>query len=238
MTNDKNTMACHTTPRLDALLKILQNSKSVADIGCDHAYLSILLARSDENKKIIGADIKEGPLNKARENVERFGLSDRIELRLGDGLAPLKTGEVDTIVIAGMGALVISGILSEGGHIAKKSDRLVLQPMSSAHELREFLYKNGYIIENEVLVREDRRIYTIIIAKSGKTDSFTLGDCYISPALRQSGDVLYKEYLLKQKSIIENALVGMKNARRSIDKQIYEKLVCELEEFEKYAGVV
>ena len=231
MKNDKNTMACHTTPRLDALLKILQNSKSVADIGCDHAYLSILLARADENKKIIGADIKEGPLNRARENIERFGLSERIELRLGDGLSPLKSGEVDTIVIAGMGALVISGILNEGAHIAKKADRLVLQPMSSAHELREFLYKNGYIIENEHLVREDRRIYTIIIAKSGDTGEFTLGDCYVSRALRQSGDALYREYVLKQKSIIENALCGMKNAKRSIDKQIYEKLVCELDKF-------
>ena len=231
MTNDKNNMACHTTPRLDALLKILQNSKSVADIGCDHAYLSILLARSDENKKIIGADIKEGPLNKARENVERFGLSDRIELRLGDGFAPLKTGEVDTIVIAGMGALVISGILSEGEDTAKKADRLVLQPMSSAHELREFLYKNGYIIENEHLVREERRIYTIIIAKSGKTDSFTPGDCYASPALRKSGDVLYREYLLKQKSIIENALCGMKNAKRKTDEKMYENLLCELDKF-------
>ncbi|MBE7027225.1 MAG: SAM-dependent methyltransferase [Ruminococcaceae bacterium] len=143
MKNDKNTMACHTTPRLDALLKILQNSKSVADIGCDHAYLSILLARADENKKIIGADIKEGPLNRARENVERFGLSGRIELRLGDGLSPLKSGEVDTIVIAGMGALVISGILNEGAAIAKKADRLVLQPMSSAHELRSFCIKTA-----------------------------------------------------------------------------------------------
>lgn len=233
MKNDKNTMACHTTPRLDALLKILQNSKSVADIGCDHAYLSILLARADENKKIIGADIKEGPLNRARENVERFGLSGRIELRLGDGLSPLKSGEVDTIVIAGMGALVISGILNEGAETAKNADRLILQPMSSAHELREFLYKNGYIIENEHLVREDRRIYTIIIAKSGDTGEFTPGDCYVSRALRQSGDALYREYVLKQKSIIENALCGMKNAKRSIDKQIYEKLVCELEEFYK-----
>ena len=231
MTNDKSTMACHTTPRLDALLKILKNSKSIADIGCDHAYLSILLARSDDSKKIIAADIKEGPLLRAKKNVERFALSDRIELRLGDGLSPLKSGEVDTIVIAGMGALVISHILSEGAHIAKQANFLVLQPMSSAHELREFLYKNGYIIENEVLVREDRRIYTIIIAKSGNTDVFTPGDCYISPALRKSGDVLYREYLLKQKSIIKSALDGMHRAKRSTDEQKYKKLVCELEKF-------
>ncbi len=234
MTNDKQFLACHTTPRLNALLNLLDSPVCVADIGCDHAYLPILLARKDISKKIIACDISEGPLERARRNVERFGMCKRIDLRLGAGLLPLKEGEADAIVIAGMGANVICEILSQGYAIAKKADFLLLQPMSSADEVRKYLYENDFIIEKEVLVREDRRIYTIICAKSGKTQGYCDADCYISPALRHDKGELYIPYLKKQKQLISSALEGMKKSKtRLCNTDYYEKLLLELDKFDE-----
>ena len=234
MKNFSRNMACHTTPRLDALIKILNNTDSVADIGSDHAYLPILLAKADTEKKIIASDIGTGPLSRAKNNVERFGLADRIELRLGDGLDTLCVGETQAIVIAGMGANVICNILSKGERVAKNAELLVLQPMTSAHELRRFLYENGYVINNEILVREDRRIYTIILAKSGDSAGFCDVDCYISDALLKSKDVLFDEYLKNQKKRLVRALGGMRRAKnKKVDINYYEKLIDALSRIEE-----
>ncbi len=228
----------HTTPRLDAILDIIKGALSVADIGCDHAYLPILLAREGIAKKIIGADVSEGPLAKARANVDRFGLANRIELRLGDGLGALCEGEAECIVIAGMGANVIAKILTGGEKVAKSANFIVLQSMTGSEDLREFLYKNGYDIVKEVLVREDRRIYAIMVAKSGDAGAFTPFDCYISPALRKSGDTLFCDYYEKQKSRILRAYEGMKNAKRDdVDTDYYEKLIGEFEAYERMENI-
>lgn len=228
---------CHTTPRLDKILDIIKDARSVADIGCDHAYLSILLAREGKAAKIIGADVSEGPLAKAKANVERFGLSDRIELRLGDGLGAICEGETECIVIAGMGANVIAKILTDGENVARKAQYIVLQSMTGSEDLRQFLYENGYEIINETLVREDRRIYAIMVVKSGKKMPYTMLDCYISPALRQSGDALLGDYYAKQKNRIVRAYEGMKNAKRcDVDTQTYKKLIDEFEAYERTEG--
>lgn len=141
MQENTRQMACHTTPRLDALKAALTGYRMVADIGCDHAYLPILLAQEDAAAHFIAADVREGPLLRAKENISRFGLADRIETRLGSGLIPVLPGECEAAVIAGMGGSVICNILQEGETVAKSLKRLVLQPMSAAPELRRFLYR-------------------------------------------------------------------------------------------------
>ena len=225
---------CHSTPRLDAILDLIKDASSVADIGCDHAYLSILLARQGKAKKIIGSDVSKGPLEKARRNVERFALSDKIELRLGNGLGALREGEAECIVIAGMGANVITGILEDGEKIARSTGFFVLQSMTGVEDLREFLYKNGYDIEKEVLVREDRRIYSVMAVKNGSKKEFRPFDCYISLALLRDKGKLFDDYYEKQKKRIVRAYEGMKKAKRSnIDTEYHEKLIAEFEAYER-----
>lgn len=60
MQENTRQMACHTTPRLDALKAALTGYRMVADIGCDHAYLPILLAQEDAAAHFIAADVRRG----------------------------------------------------------------------------------------------------------------------------------------------------------------------------------
>ena len=151
---------CHTTPRIDLLCKLSEPYNKIADIGCDHAYVSIHLARM--GKTMLASDIAEGPLLKAKKNIEAFGLEDKITLRLFGGLSGLEKGEAEEIIIAGMGGNIISEIIKADIDIAKSSKVLFLQPMTAPEILRKFLYENGFCIKNEHLVKEDMRIYTII----------------------------------------------------------------------------
>lgn len=235
--DNKQKMLCHTTPRLSIMAKLLSDVHSVADIGCDHAYLPILLLKEDESKKVIASDIGEGPIRKARKNLERFGLDKKVFLRIGDGLKTLKAGETEAIVVAGMGADVIAGILKSGEKTAKSADFLVLQPMTGTEDLRRFLYENGYIIKEEKLVREDRRIYTIIVAAAGETGEFSDFDTYISPALIKDNLPLFKEYFMKKKRHIKEALEGICRARH-IPKQKEEYYKNLLTEFCRVEGEI
>lgn len=235
MSSEKNSLAlCHTTPRLDALKGILKGVRSFADIGCDHAYLPILLAREGGFEKIIASDINEGPVLKARANIERFGLCEKIEVRRGNGLSTLEEGEVDAVVISGMGADVICNILRADEKTARSVKFAVLQPMSGAEDLRRYLYTNDYIIKKEVLVREDRRIYPIMVVESGKCGSFDEFDCYVSRALRESGSVFFDDYFARQKRRVVRARDGLQRAKKpDIKLHLYENLLREFESVER-----
>ena len=128
------------TPRLDLILKHI-SGHSVADIGTDHAYIPIRLAQ--RRIRVIATDIRKGPLDMASVHVKKSGCE--VDLRLGPGLAPISAGETDDIVIAGMGGEMIIKILTADEEKAK-SATLILQPMNSQYELRQYLYNNGYDI--------------------------------------------------------------------------------------------
>lgn len=202
---------CHTTPRIEFLRALSAPYKTVADVGCDHAYVAIHLAR--DGKKVIASDISQGPLKKARKNIESFGLTDKIELRLCSGLSLFKPYEAEEIIIAGMGGKVISEILKADMEIAKSAKVLFLQPMTSPEDLRKFLYENGFKIKDEHLVCEDRRIYTVLEVICEKTESFSPVDLYISPMVRKKlDDPIYYQYALKLYKEFEKIIRGLEKA--------------------------
>lgn len=137
---------------------------TICDIGTDHAYIPIYLVKKGICRKGIAADVKSGPITAARENIRAYGLDDFIETRLGDGLEPVKSGEADVIIIAGMGGTLIKDILERGMQKAKSAKTLVLQPMNSVEVLRKWLYDNGFDIFDESLAIEGEKIYNVINA--------------------------------------------------------------------------
>jgi len=147
------------TPRLEMILRHICG-KSCADIGTDHAYVPIKLYEA--GIKVIATDIMPGPLKIAAENVKKQNAC--VELRLGGGLSPIEKGEVDTVIIAGMGGEMIEKILSEDTEKAK-GVRLILQPMNSQKELREYLLNNGFKIMEEDLATEGFKVYNLIVAE-------------------------------------------------------------------------
>jgi len=67
------------------------------EVGVGSGIISIILALHYKNAKFIAVDISQDALDIAQINIEKFGLSDKIELRLGSLLEPLKE-KVDYLV--------------------------------------------------------------------------------------------------------------------------------------------
>ena len=97
--------------RLNAVASLVEENKSVIDIGCDHALLSIYIAQNKNPIKVIASDNKNGPLVKAKENVKYYQVEKQVKIKLGDGVDPIED-DIDTIVISGMGGLNMIGILN------------------------------------------------------------------------------------------------------------------------------
>ena len=151
--------------RLEAISSLVPFGARVCDIGTDHAYLSIYLAKTKKPKNIIALDLNEKPLKKAEENIKKY-VACGISLRLSNGFQNVKKSESDTAVIAGRGAEVICDILKNGFRIVKdKEYTLILQPTTSPEILRRFLYENGFRIVKEIPIFENSKLYTIMLVK-------------------------------------------------------------------------
>ncbi|HBM81324.1 MAG: class I SAM-dependent methyltransferase [Clostridiales bacterium] len=155
------------TPRLLCTASKIKKGSRPVDVGTDHAYLPIYLVENGICSRIIASDLRYGPLKKAQKNIELFNLKDKIDLRQGFGLSPIRAGEADCAVIAGMGGLLICKILSDGIDKADDMSYFVIQPMQEVPEVRKYFYSSGYTIYDEELVKERDKIYQVISAKQG-----------------------------------------------------------------------
>lgn len=141
---------------------------TVADIGCDHAYLPIYLVRENMAPYVIACDINAGPVEKACGNVEDVELSEQIEVRQGDGLSPVRPGEVQSVVLAGMGGKLMMRILSDGADVLEQVSEIIMEPQSEVSALRHFLQDNGYRIISENMVNDEKKFYPVIKAVQGQ----------------------------------------------------------------------
>lgn len=153
--------------RLRAIAGLVGDFRRLADIGSDHAYLPVWLILQGKADFVIAGEIQQGPLEAARRTITEMALEDCIEARLGDGLAVVRPGEIDVIVIAGMGGASIRGILERSPLVVGKLSRIVCQPMTGAAGLRRWLLEHGWLIDAEELVMEEGRLYEVVAAKPG-----------------------------------------------------------------------
>lgn len=135
---------------------------SVADVGCDHGKLGYYLVSTDRATNVIATDISVPSLNKAKELAKENGVSHLIETRAGDGLNPISSGEVDTVVIAGLGGDVIADILSRAREDGKEFAHFVLSPNTHPEKVRDELSRSGHIIASDGLTECANKYYTII----------------------------------------------------------------------------
>ncbi len=170
--------------RMEAVVNMVSpQSFTVADIGCDHAYVSIALVERKIAEKVVAMDVRQGPLGIAAGNVAAAGLQEKIDLCLSDGLEKLLPGEADAVVIAGMGGLLVKSILEKGEkilHYEKRQPELILQPQSDLKEVRIFLHSNAYHIVQEKMLIDEGKYYTVMKAEPGGcnqiVDSFVEAD--------------------------------------------------------------
>ncbi len=173
-------MIINLSPRLSAAASLVKGGGIVADIGTDHGYLPIYLIHSGKIQRAIAADIGKMPLENAKKSVAQYSLTDKIELRLSDGLNSFSENEVDEIVFAGMGGTLIAEKLRETSWVKNEKLHLVFQPQSRAEDLREFLFSNGFEIGTEIATHEGNRYYIAFDAfYTGEVREFTVADCFL-----------------------------------------------------------
>lgn len=170
--------------RLRAVAGMVSPGCRLSDVGTDHAYIPIYLIQNGTVPQAIAMDINQGPLLRATENIRRYGLSGQIETRLSDGLEKLQAGEVDTILIAGMGGLLMVRILEYGRAVLPGCRELVLQPQSDIRSVRAWLEENGWQIDREDLVFEDGKYYPMMRAIRAK--SFLHCDACLAESMFQT----------------------------------------------------
>lgn len=212
--------------RLKACCKFIKQGDRVADIGCDHGYLSIHLLRSGIASSVIAADINPMPLDSAKRNAAKYEIADRITFCLSDGVQDIPR-DFDTMVCAGMGADTIISILDAAPWLKCKQYRLILQCQSRRPELRQYLYDNGYKICAEVLAQDGKFIYPIIEVVYEPSTPLSPGGYHISPALLASGSPLLPAFYERVVSGIKTTVQGL--SRTGGEKLAhYEAILSEL----------
>lgn len=164
--------------RLGTVADLVPEGARFADIGTDHAYLPVWLLLQGVIPSAIVTDLNPGPLQRARQTARRYGKTDQMSFRLGDGLDCLQPGEADTIAIAGMGGETIADILAAAPWVGLGQYRLLLQPMSALDDLRRWLAGHGYCIRSERLCLDGGTRYTVLWAEPGEMAPLTPAECW------------------------------------------------------------
>lgn len=180
-------MAKNLSRRLNTCLNALSSVSRIADIGTDHAYLPCEGISKGVIDSAIAIDVIDGPLAQAKATITDYGLGDKIEIRKGSGFEPLVVGEVEGVVIAGMGGKLIAQLLADSLPIAQSMQLLVFQPQGGEYTLRQFLFSNDFEIVDEQLIEEEGIIYTIIVAKPTEKEAYINQlDLTFGPILRRN----------------------------------------------------
>jgi tRNA (adenine22-N1)-methyltransferase len=185
----------------------------LADVGTDHGYVPLYLYERNVIPRAIAMDVNKGPLERATLHIAESGMKEAIETRLSDGLAALKPGEADSVVIAGMGGPLIIRILSAYPEVTASLKELILQPQSEIPEVRMWLYEQGYEIVEEHMVFEDGKYYPMFKAvKNSQAEKLT--------------DLEYKFgklSVLEEKSVLKAYLVREIANKQTILKKLNEE---------------
>ena len=205
--------------RMQAILAMLRREKEahgkiacVADIGCDHAFVSMSCIAESLADHVIAMDVRKGPLAIAQTHIQEYGFDKSVETRISDGFEQLDMWEADWAVLAGMGGELMRGILMRGRKHLEAGIGLILQPQSEPQTVRRYLQEQGYIIVDEDFLQEDGKFYTIIKAKKDAENSNRKMDM---------AELLYGPVLIRKKDPLLLRFVGLEVEKK---KAIYETL--------------
>jgi len=189
--------------RLEAISSLIPINSNVIDIGCDHALLDIYLYQKKIANKVIASDINENALNNAKENIKKANLEKIIETRLGNGLDTLEEKDnIDTIIISGMGAHTAVGILKNNQKKLKNIKTIIVQSNTKLLFLRKEITKMNYLIEDETIIEDNKKTYTIIKFIKGKK-RYSKKELYFGPILLKKNPKVFQEYTKKELAKLE-----------------------------------
>ncbi len=222
------------TPRLQTVAELVTQGAKFADIGTDHAFLPVYLLQTGKIASAIAADIRSGPLSRAKATGESYGRGEELQFRLCDGLVGIQAEEVDTIAIAGMGGETIVHILGNAPWAWEK--QLILQPMSTQPELRHFLWESGMTVVQEKTVREGETLYTVLSVRGGAQQKPTPGELWAGRQWQGMDDPVRGALLERLQQKLSHALERMEQGdspRVARRREELTALCAQLSEMEK-----
>lgn len=239
--------------RLQAVADLLSGGLRIADIGCDHGFLSIYLVQTRKASGCIAMDVNRGPLERAEENVDRQGLSTYIETRLSDGAKALRSGETEAAVLAGMGGRLMIRIIEDSLEKFLEMKEFVLQPQSEIAGVRRFVRRIDCVITAEDIVLEDGKFYPMMKVerkmvkeaekaeergslpeeqRGSLSETQELFDTFGEFLLKGRHPVL-KQFLEKEKKQQEGVLLQLKQQASQRSKKRAEEIEKELEKIQQ-----
>ena len=233
-------MTLNLDERLSLAASFVRPGKRFADIGSDHAYLPIHLVLSGKTDIALASDINAGPVESAIQNINTYGVQDKVSAICSDGLAGAYDFSPEDIAILGMGGELIEAIMSRAEWVRNEGIRLILQPMTHAESLYTYLCSNGFsIVDEGICATSDKRsdrIYRVIVAEfSGEVTSPTRVEAFVGKKnierYKTQGDELVKRYVKHLIEVWGVRLNGKKYA--GIDASDEAAFISELEEIIK-----
>ena len=183
--------------RLLACCAFVSPGDRIADVGCDHGYLSIHLLTNGTVRSAIASDLREGPLQSAVINAEKYDVRDKMEFYLSDGVRNIPR-DFDTLVCAGMGAHTMISILEAAPWLKNERYRMILQCQIKTPMLRQYLSENGWKISRESVLRDGKFLYTVMeVVYQPECPRLTPGQCYIPPVLSGDDTAEYSRWVVK-----------------------------------------
>ena len=184
--------------RLETIAGLVPPGTTAADIGTDHGLIPAALAGRGICPHVIATDLRPGPLKAARSLIRTRGLEDRVSLRLGDGLAPVRPGEADVIIVSGMGGALMRRILENGRETAAAASCLILSPQSELEAFRSFLWQESYFIDEERILEEDGKYYFILRVHPGEAQTLSREELCFGKNVSSADLETYSNYLLRE----------------------------------------
>ena len=231
--------------RLQGVINLMPTSHTICDVGCDHGYVAITFIQKGIAEKVIATDVNAGPLEQAKRNAVLYGVTEKLDFRLSDGLLKVTPGEADRFLCAGMGGRLMVHIMAEGSWVMARMKGAVLQPQSELNLVRKYIYDIGWHIVREDMIFEadggepgQGKYYPMMYIEPGKADmpddmALTYGPLLLQekhPVLMQFLDYslgLKKGLLerLKAQAVSEQALARVTELQKeiSIIKEIQKK---------------
>ena len=202
--------------RLQAIINFIPQTARVADIGTDHGYLAIELAR--KNIFVIAGDKNFAPCIAAKKNIAAAGLN--IEVRQGDGLKILRAGEVDTVCVAGMGGSLICEILSNSPDILETVDKIILQPMNATDKILSWIEANNFFVADINFAEVGGIIYEIICASKNISDVKKIFTKENSPLLKKFLEQRLNKFLRIQSEMLKSSTATQSEKFLQVQEEI------------------